>query len=272
MNRIIRPIITISGAAALTCLALGTGSLPASASGRADNCGSDGWVRCLSYAGYTTAAGNTNARVETINARWIEPRIVPQGYRDTYATFFAGYADQNGIGQPFEPGMPQIGTEADSIGGTPRYYAWYSPSSHDNDGPGYRGDFRNAVRPGDHMYASDMVRLSTSGAQHFTLTLTDVRYREHRPPLRWSHTEHATIAADSIASVTVGVSRPNQRLLSNFGTMRFTSVKVSGAAIGSLEPDLSRVSWGDSYGNLLAKTSALGGTGDSFTITWKHGR
>ena len=110
-------------------------------------------------AGYAAMGDNTGIVEYSIAAKWIEPKAIPHGYHDAYSAFLIGFTDINSFGLGFEPNMPQIGTEADSIGGIARYYAWYTPP------PGgycqmncYQVRFRNSVRPGDNMSASAVVR------------------------------------------------------------------------------------------------------------------
>jgi hypothetical protein len=106
--------------------------------------------------------------------------------------------------------------------------------------------------------------------EHFTLRLTDVRYRKHRTPVKWTFVKH--ISGAGAMGVAVSVTKPDQRLLSDFGTVHFTGVKLNGAVIGSYYPNFLQVDWVDSYGNTVAKTSRLGRLGDSFSVTWKRGK
>jgi len=122
-----------------------------------------------------------------------------------------------------------------------------------------------------------MAAVVTSVNLHSTLKLTDVRFRKHLPPLTWTFTKHlkggdSDNRSFSWDDVAVGVSEPDQRLVSDFGTVHFTRVKVNGAVIGSFDPNFWQVNWVDNYGNAVAKTSPLGSGGGSFTVTWKRGK
>ena len=85
------------------------------------------------YAGYGMQPQDINTPIHRLSANWTEPRIRVHGYHDSHATILLGYNDDI-IGDVFNTEMPQIGTEADSVGGVPHYYAWYSPGGSNGNG------------------------------------------------------------------------------------------------------------------------------------------
>jgi hypothetical protein len=254
-------------AAGAGVMAIGLGVAAAAPPGAAID--SHTYSSCNWYAGYGMQAQDINAPIHSVSASWIEPRVRVHGYHDSHATFLVGY-DGDITGDVFNTNMPQIGTEADSVGGLPRYYAWYSPGRSNGDGGYYRQTLRYSVRPGDRMAA-----VVTSVNLRSTVKLTDVRPRKHRRPLTSTFTKRFKESEGNIFSwndIVVGVTKPDLRLVSDFGTVYFTGVKVNGAVIGSFDPDIWQLYWVDSYGNTLAKTSQLGRRGDSFSIAWKRGK
>lgn len=222
---------------------------------------------CVWSAGYGMQATDINAPIHQVSARWVEPKVIVHGYYTNHAAIMVGY--NGGLGDGLSTEMPEIGTEADSAGGVPHYYAWYSPGHSNGNNGNYRQMLRYSVRPGDHMSA-----WVTSVNARSTVKLTDVRYRRQRPPLTWTFTKHLSGRDNSIAwtNIEVGVAKPDQLKVSDFGTVQFTNVKVNGVVIGAHYPNFTRLDWIDSHSNMLAKTSRLGSSGDSFSITWKRGK
>lgn len=100
-------------------------------------------------AGCQAMTADIGASIRTVTASWIEPRVIPRGKQDEYASMFAGFdnSDDTGLAPPCcngAPGSAQVGSEADSIGGRASYYAWYSPA----DGGFGRVVIKKSVRPG----------------------------------------------------------------------------------------------------------------------------
>ena len=196
-----------------------------------------------------------------MTANWTEPKATVHGYHDRYASFSVGFTTSGGL---------QGGTNADSIGGVPHYYAWYI-----NQRTGVTTVFRNPVRPGDHLSILITVRKTSIYNLRATLRLTDVRHRRHQRPLRWTRSVHLNNADYGIASIA-GVA-PNDGSstgpLTDFHRVYFTDVKINGRVVGSYQSAHSTdlVATGPYGSDTLAKTSSLGSDGDSFHITWKRG-
>jgi Peptidase A4 family len=226
-----------------------------------------------SFAGYQLErVGEQVVNVRSVSARWTQPTVTPHGFHDAYSEVFVGMNDVNGAGAGVEQWMPQVGTEADSIGGHARYYAWYTPPHGANCGVNCRQfRFASTVRPGDHLAAS--ISVPRPFSDHFTIKLTDVRHRRHLPPLRWTRTIRFTdSSAAEVEYASAGVSTPqNSEVavpLTDFGTVRFSSVLVNGAVIGSYQSNVSQ--WDDVAPPLLATSSAITGNGGTFTTIWKR--
>ncbi|MGO9296563.1 MAG: hypothetical protein ACLP52_22265 [Streptosporangiaceae bacterium] len=172
-----------------------------------------------------------NGAPHSFSARWVEPKVVPRGYFDEYATFYVGFLD-NFQDNSFP--APQVGTEADNIGGHAHYYAWYYNSCVGVFGSRIKLRKRT-VRPGDHMSASGTVRSPDQNL--YTLRLTDVRHRRHQSPLRWTQIIRLgnNGSCGTSTGVAAGVSLPGygRGLLSDFGTVHFTDVKLNGAVLGN---------------------------------------
>jgi Peptidase A4 family len=223
------------------------------------------------FAGYQTEQdGTTLVNITSVTAHWIQPKVTVRSFHDAYSEVLAGLNDQNGTGAGNEQLMPQVGTEADSIGGKARYYAWYTPPHSANCGQNcqqYR--FTNSVKPGDHMFAS----ITVTSTDHYTIKLTDVRDRPNLPPLRWTQTVKFADPNVEVDLASVGVSTPsnssNAVPLADFSTVHFTSVTVNGNVIGSY-PYTVLNQWNYAVPDVLATSSAIGGSGGSFTATWKH--
>jgi hypothetical protein len=224
-------------------------------------------------AGYQAMSSDIGASVDAVTASWIEPRVTPRGRQDEYASMFAGFdnASDAGLAPPCcdgAPGSAQVGTDADSIGGRAKYYAWYSPA----DGGFGRVVIKKSVRPGDHLSAT--VTTGGSLGTNYAMKLRDVRYRRHKKPLTWTVVIRTGSSwnLNQAGGAVVGLASPplatgGNSLLADVGTVHFTNVTVNGHAIGSYEPDLGRY---ELYGICIpvATSSSLGRGGNNFTVTW----
>lgn len=228
-------------------------------------------------AGYQAMSADIGVSVHSVTASWIEPRVTPRGKQDEYASMFAGFdnSEDAGLAPPCcngAPGSAQVGTDADSLGGHAKYYAWYSPA---NGGFG-RVDIKKSVLPGDHMSAS--VTTGGSLGLNAALKLTDVRYRAHKKPLTWTvvirtgnayNLNQAQGAVFGLASPPLATG--GNSLLADVGTVHFTNVNVNGHAIGSYKPNLGQY---ELFGICapVAISSSLGRGGNNFTVTWRATR
>jgi hypothetical protein len=226
-----------------------------------------------SVAGYGVQnIGAPEVTVRSAVASWIEPMAIPRGYHDAYSVAYLGFNDIYNDGAEYNE--PQLGTEANTIGGKTQYFAWYSPPSRalmctaDNDCQPVR--LRESVLPGDHMATS----ISCKGTR-FTLKITDVRYRKHHAPERWTRTIRLYDSDARPAGMSVGVSwlvdsAGDVQPLAEFSAIHFAHVDVDGYVIGSYLPDSGTQYTLEGGEGALATSSALNRTGDGFIVTWKH--
>jgi Peptidase A4 family len=272
MKRLIHiaTVVPAAAAIALTAGAASAASNSQQAAGHGD------------FAGYQTATDGSNlVTIHSVAARWTQPKATPRNFHNAYSEALVGLNTINGTGAGVQQAMPQVGTEANSIGGKPQYYAWYTPPKGGAgcavDGDCTQVRFSNVVKPGDHMSAS----ITVTGSDHdrFTIKLTDSRSRRHRRPLRWTRTVRFTESFASYPELaTVGVGAPQNSeeavLLADFGTVKFTSAQVNGVVIGGY-PDTVLAQYND-YASAnggsrpLATSSAITGNGGTFTATWKR--
>jgi Peptidase A4 family len=203
-------------------------------------------VASSNWSGYALHGG----RYRNISATWIEPKATCTTARPKYAAFWVGLDGY----LPSSTSVEQIGTDSDCVGKTPHYYGWYEMF------PLAPVNFKTQVRPGNKMSAS----VTFSGTDTYTLVLQNVTRG-------WTHTivKHETGLARSSAEViteapssgATGAVLP----LADFGTILYSSCRVSGISLRKLSP--TRIVMVDGSG--LAKDStSLIGTANQFHNTW----
>jgi hypothetical protein len=258
-----RIVTKVAAGMAGSALALGVGLAAAGqsqAASRTPDAHRSEW-----FSGYAAGLYNGPVVPRSVTANWTQPRVRAHGYKDAYTTIFAGFSDINTSGgnSGLSTHMPQLGTEADSIGGTPQYYAWYALG-------GYQGDprtrFRHLVRPGDHLQAS--ITCSGPARDRYMLRLTDIS-----PRGRWTQTRRVTSQdVQDPTGLSVGVTSPRYgpALLADFHAVHFTGVNFNGHVIASLAPHFGRYNYVNpaSETHVLATASGIGSAGSSFTATW----
>ena len=186
-------------------------------------------------------------RFTSVSATWTEPA----GHCTSatrYASFWVGLDGFN------SNTVEQTGSDVDCSGGSPVYYSWYEMY------PAYPVNFRNTVRPGDHLFGS----VTFTGGSGYTLVLQDTTRG-------WSHTVHKTLSGAANSSAEVIAEAPCCTAsggilpLADFGTVNFSNAKANGSAIGNSSP--VQINMVDGSGRLKDQTSALSG-GGSFSDTW----
>jgi len=223
----------------------GAATRPDASSGTLNALKSTNWS---GYAAHLPRKGTFHS----VSASWIQPRArcgSSAGKRQ-FAAFWVGLDGFNSLS------VEQTGTDSDCVGTTPHYYGWYEMF------PAAPVNFKNPVKPGDQMSAS----VTFTGTAKYTLVLTDTtRHWTHtivkrNPNLARSSAEAITEAPSSGAT---GAVLP----LANFGTVRFTLVRVNGLVLNKETP--SRIVMYNSNLTLpLDSTSLLGNAGGAFSNTW----
>jgi len=192
------------------------------------------------WAGYA-ATGSTYTSVSTT---FTQPKVTCSS-GDKYSSFWVGLDGYS------SSSVEQTGTEADCVGSTASYSAWYEMY------PAYPVTYSNTVRPGDVITET----VSFSGTSTYTLTLKDATEG-------WTHKttksgSHARSSAEVIAEAPYsGGVLP----LADFGTVSFSGSTVDGSSLSSFSP--TGINMDTSGGTIKAATGAL--SGGSFSITWHH--
>src|SRR3989449_6264263 len=213
----------------------------------------DGSFQSTNWSGY--AVTGSSGSVSIAKGSWTVPAI--QGScpsTNQYSSFWVGI-------DGFNSGtVEQTGTDSDCQNGAPTYYAWYEfhpPPSFLISGM--------TITPGDHITA----QASFSG-RSFTVTITDTTTGA-------SFSTSAKVRSAQRSSAEWIAEAPSSSggilPLANFGTVSFSSctATISGTTgtIGSFGAAVQQITMVTSSGTVKAQPSALSGSGDSFSVTWK---
>jgi Peptidase A4 family len=199
-------------------------------------------VRSANWAGYVASGGNGEAT--SVTSDWVQPTARCR-FGDQYSAFWVGL---DGFTSST---VEQTGTEADCVGRTAEYAAWYEfyPAN-----PVY---FNEPVRAGDQFTGT----VSYASGQ-FTVTLTD-----HTQSWSQSHTQvvpgAARSSAEVIAEAPCCTYGGNPLPLTNFGSVSFNSAMVNGAGLCTTNPvEVEMVS---AHRTLQAEPSPISGC-ESFRV------
>jgi hypothetical protein len=210
------------------------------------------------WSGY--AVTGSNGSVTDVKGSWIVPTNVtcPNGAPDSYSSFWVGIDGFN------SNTVEQIGIDADCIGGTPAYSAWFEFYPH---WPYTINTI--TINPGDTIFAE----VSAGAKSQFTVTLRNV-YRNQV----FSTTTKMPQAQLSSAEWVVEAPWSSGVLpLANFGTAWFghqytsqnntcyATVGGNTGAIGSFGANIVQINMVTSTGANEALPSPLGDNGTSFT-------
>ena len=191
------------------------------------------------WSGYA-ATGSTYTSVTTT---FTEPAVTCTS-GDQYSSFWVGLDGYS------SNSVEQTGTEADCVGSTAEYSAWYEMY------PKYPVTYSNTVKPGDVITES----VTFSGTKTYTMTITDSTEG-------WTKTTSASSARDARSSAEVIAEAPYSGgvlPLADFGKVSFSNSTVNGSSLSTFNPiQMNMVSSG---GAAEATTSSL--SGGSFSITW----
>ena len=172
-------------------------------------------VESTNWSGY--AATGNNGHFTSVSSSWVQP-TAHCAFGDQYSAFWVGLDGYS------SSTVEQTGSEADCIGRTAEYSAWYEFY------PAYPVYFNHKVKPGDHFTGS-----VTYGSGQFTVTLTD----SSEP---WTQTVSQAVpgavrsSAEVIAEAPCCTGSGNPLPLTNFGTVSFNSAMVNGAGLCQSTP------------------------------------
>ena len=205
------------------------------------------------WSGY--AVTGASGSVSDAKGSWVVPAI--QGTcpgTNQYSSFWVGI-------DGFNSGtVEQTGTDSDCQNGVPTYYAWYEFYPH----PSFLINGLT-VHPGDHMTAD-----ASFNGRSFVVTITDTTTGTSfstSAKVRSAQRSSAEWIAEAPSSS--GGTLP----LANFGTVSFSSctATISGTTgtIGSFGAAVQQITMVSNSGAVKAQPSALSGSGDGFSVTWK---
>jgi Peptidase A4 family len=213
----------------------------------------DGSFQSTNWSGY--AVTGASGSVSIAKGSWVVPAI--QGSCTSTAQYSSFWVGIDG----FNSGtVEQTGTDSDCQNGAPTYYAWFEFFPH----PSFLINGMT-ITPGDHMTAQ-----ASFNGRSFTVTITDTTTGatfSTSSRVRGAQRSSAEWIAEAPSSS--GGILP----LANFGTVNFSSCTAtlngSTGTIGSYGSSVQQITMVTSSGVIKAQPSALSGSGDSFSVTWK---
>jgi hypothetical protein len=191
------------------------------------------------WSGYA-ANGGTYTSVTTT---FTQPKVTCSS-GDQYSSFWVGLDGYS------SDSVEQTGTEADCVGRTAEYSAWYELY------PAYPVTYSNTVKPGDVITES----VTFSGTKTYTMTTTDSTEG-------WTKSTKKSSSGDARSSAEVIAEAPYSNgvlPLSDFGTVNFSGSTVDGSTLSSSSP--TGINMVSDSGTPEATISSL--SGGSFSITW----
>jgi hypothetical protein len=197
------------------------------------------------WSGYAVAGTAATSVIGT----WTEPAVRCAPGENSWSAPWVG------IDGDTSNTVEQTGTDSDCQNGTPVYYAWWEMY------PKRTVLVPMTVQPGDSMTGQ-----VTYGSLGFTLALKD-------NTTGGSFTTTQASKKAQRTSVEWIMEGPSGGLLSNFGSMSFTSAAATiNGQTGSLGsfPAASPITMVTSQGAVRAAPSNISGSGSSFGVTWQH--
>lgn len=193
------------------------------------------------WSGY--AATGAKGAFTSVTTTFTQPAVTCTS-GDQYSSFWVGLDGYN------SNSVEQTGTEADCVGSTPEYSAWYEMY------PKFPVTYSNTVKPGDVITES----VTFSGTKSYTMTLTDTTEG-------WSKTTTASSSKGVRSSAEVIAEAPYSGgvlPLADFSKVSFSNSTVNDATLAGSNPiGIDMVS---SAGAAEATTGSL--SGGNFSITW----
>jgi hypothetical protein len=193
------------------------------------------------WSGY--AATGSNGAFTSVTTTFTQPAVTCTS-GDQYSSFWVGLDGYS------SNSVEQTGTEADCIGSTASYSAWYEMY------PKLPVTYSTTVKPGDVITESVVF----SGSRSYTLTLTDSTEG-------WTKTTTASSSKGVRSSAEVIAEAPYSGgvlPLADFGKVSFSGSTVNGAALSNSNP--VAIDMVSSSGAAEATTGSL--SGGDFSITW----
>src|SRR3989454_5023247 len=213
----------------------------------------DGSFQSTNWSGY--AVTGASGSVSDAKGSWTVPAI--QGTcpsTNQYSSFWVGI-------DGFSSGtVEQTGTDSDCQNGAPTYYAWFEFYPH----PSFLINGMT-ITPGDHITSQASFR-----GRSFTVTITDTT-----TGVSFSTSSRVRSAQRSSAEWIAEAPSSSGGILplADFGTVSYSSctATVSGTSgtIGSFGSSVQVITMVSNSGAVKAQPSALSGSGDSFSVTWK---
>lgn len=191
------------------------------------------------WAGYAV----TGSTYTSVSTTFTQPKVTCSS-GDQYSSFWVGLDGYS------SSTVEQTGTEADCVGSTAEYSAWYELY------PAYPVTYSNTVKPGDVITET----VSFSSSSTYTMTIKDATEG-------WTKTTTKSSSGDSRSSAEVIAEAPYSGgvlPLADFGTVKFSASKVNGSTLTSG----TSINMTTSSGTVKASTGAL--SSGAFSITWKH--
>ena len=222
-------------------------------------------IRSTNYCGYQRAGSLAGFR--KVGATWIVPSVSTSS-TNTKSGAWTGIG--GGCADPpdctlVEPTLIQAGTEHDSSGGQPVYYAWWEalPAPQIEASGGLLSSQTFDVLPGDRITVS----IDGSGLVLWNIDIVDTR----DGATHW--TFHTTVpyvvaglTAEWIAEspLSIGTGGAGQPPLSDFGRISFFDLTQNGANPRLGEPGNAFIMT-DGQDRVLCNPSAAAASGDAFT-------
>jgi Peptidase A4 family len=207
-------------------------------------------VKSSNWSGYAAHLPRKGV-YHSVSASWVQPRARCGKSAGTqqFAAFWVGLDGFNVNSKSVE----QTGTDSDCNGTTPHYYGWFEMF------PKAPVFFKSPLQPGDHISAS----VTFSGVEKYTLVLTDATRH-------WTHTIVRRVANLARSSAEVITEAPSSNTgvlpLANFGTVRFSLIRVNGTLLSKQTP--SRIIIVNASNQPEDATSVIGNAGGAFQVTW----
>lgn len=215
---------------------------------------SNGTASSTNWSGY--AVTGANGKYTDVKGSWVQPTATCSSRKAAYSSFWVGLDGYN------SNSVEQLGTDSDCSRGRATYYGWYEMYPN----PSFQLSTSSyPVSPGDTLTAE----VHYNGNGTYTLSMSSSR--------GWSFNttqsgNFSNSSAEWIAEAPSSCSATCTVLpLANFGTMSFSNSTANGATIGSYGSSVwEEITMVTSGGTVKAQPSALNGSGNGFSDTWKH--